>query len=354
MDGLSNRGFDCLFLQHDIEKDRFLFEGKDVGDLGAFLRRCGVDTVVNQNGFSNRLTELLAATRWQGRYIVCHHNEPRFLRKVYDSHRCVSEVFNGGSPPKVRLAWFIRLLGYPIWRKWSDGRITKTQGLNYRRCDRYVLLSPSFLPEFSQLIGQRKTPKAIAIPNPLSFEVTSEEAGGFVKKREALMVTRLDEPQKRISTALMVWQAIEKDDRDGWTLKIIGDGPDAAALRDMARKMGLKRVVFLNRQDPLPHFKSASIFFMTSRAEGWGVTLTEAMQTGTVPIAFDAYASLRDIVDHGETGIIVRNGDIAAFAKETIRLMEEAARRQAMATRALEACQRYRLEAVLDQWVEIL
>lgn len=47
MDGLSERGFNCLFLLHDINNDRFLYNGQDVGELGTFLNRYEVDTVVN-------------------------------------------------------------------------------------------------------------------------------------------------------------------------------------------------------------------------------------------------------------------------------------------------------------------
>ena len=354
MDGLSERSFNCLFLLHDIENDRFLCDEKEVGDLGQFLSRQKVDTVINQNGYSSRMTEALDVAGWHGTYIVCHHSEPRYLQKLYDLRRVISEILAPGTPYKLGLAWLVRLLGYPLWRKWSDHKIAKTQILNYERCDRYVLLSPSFLPEFAQLVGRPAIPKALAVPNPLSFEITPEEANGFIKKNEVLIVARLNDHEKRISAALRAWQAIEEHDRDGWTLKIVGDGSDATFLHEKARRMGLKRVVFLGRQDPLPHFQSAALFLMTSRVEGWGLTLTEAMQTGAVPIAFDAYASLHDIIDHGKTGIIVRNGDVAAFAKEVMRLMEDSSLRHTLAAKAIVACQRYRLEVVLDQWARIL
>jgi glycosyltransferase involved in cell wall biosynthesis len=93
---------------------------------------------------------------------------------------------------------------------------------------------------------------------------------------------------------------------------------------------------------------------MTSRVEGWGLALTEAMQAGAVPIAFDSYASLRDIVEDGKTGIIVPNGNIEAFATSVINLMRDPMRRQCLAANAVAAVQRFRLDAVLDQWEAIL
>lgn len=354
MNGLTKRGYQCLFLLHDIENNRFVHDEQYVGDLNVFLSRRNVDTLVNQNGYSSQLTDTLDGTKWHGRYIVCHHNEPLYLRKVYDLRRVFDELLAPKASARTRLGWLARLLSYPIWQKFSTQKIAKTQDRNYRRADYYVLLSPAFQPQLSRLIGRSVVPKVVAIPNPLSFEIDPGVVDNFVKKNEALIVSRLNDGEKRISMALKVWREIEANDRDGWILKIIGDGPDALALQVIAREMGLQRVVFLGHQNPLPHYQTASIFLMTSQVEGWGLTLTEAMQVGTVPIAFDAYASLRDIVDDGESGLIVPNGNIGVFAASVIKLMRDTERRNLLAANAVASVQRYRLESVLDQWEAIL
>lgn len=354
MDGLEERGFKCLFLLHDPLSGRFFFDGNEVGDLKSFLCRQSIDTLVNQNGQSDQVTSIMKLTTWDGTYIVCHHVEPFYLRKIFDFRGVVAELRAQKSPLGVRLAWLIRLIAYPLWQHVSTRKIAKTQNQNYQHADQYVVLSPTFLPELSKLLGRPLLPKAVAIPNPLSFEIAPAKAGAYNKKNEVLIVSRLNEGQKRISAALKAWRLIEERDRDGWVLKIVGDGPDASALRKMAHDLGLKRVAFFGRQDPMPHYETAAIFLMTSRVEGWGLTLTEAMQNGTVPIAFDAYAALRDIVDDGETGVVVPNGDIAALAKATLHLMVAPAHRKILAANAVASCQRYRLDAVLNQWESIL
>jgi glycosyltransferase involved in cell wall biosynthesis len=194
----------------------------------------------------------------------------------------------------------------------------------------------------------------VAIPNPLSFEINPDADRAYAKRNEVLIVARLNDSEKRISAALRAWQIIEQRDPDGWVIKVVGDGPNAATLRDTARALGLRRVMFLGRQDPLQHFQAAALFLMTSRVEGWGLTLTEAMQTRTVPIAFDAYAAIRDIITDGETGVIVPNGDVAALAEATLQLMNDADRRKALAANAIVACQRFRIDAIIDQWEAIL
>jgi glycosyltransferase involved in cell wall biosynthesis len=354
IDELTNRGYTCHFLMHDIATGRFLYEGKDVGNIGEFLRRIGADTVVNQNGYSRVMTDALDAANWSGRYVVCHHNEPFYLRKLFNLPGVIGQIRAPNKPIYVRLTWLVRLLVYPLWQWISTNRIARTQARNYRRADRYVVLSRSFLQQLSMLLGQVELPKAVAIPNPLSFEVAPAEAVRFKKRHEVLMVARLHESEKRISAALNAWRLIENLDRSNWILRIVGDGPDAEFLQKRAQAMGLKHVTFEGRQDPFEYYKSASIFLMTSRVEGWGLTLTEAMQTGAVPVAFDAYASLSDIIEDGETGILVKNGAIAELADTTLRLIRDTKRRQRLAVRAVQSVQKYRIDCVLDQWEAIL
>jgi glycosyltransferase involved in cell wall biosynthesis len=354
MNGLSNREYHCLFVLRDVEQGRITFDGTEIGDLGEFLESRKVDTFINQNGYSSDMTELLEATGWHGRYIVCHHNEPFFLRKVYDPRGVLARVRDRKSPSRARLAWLMRLVSYPFWQYHSTRKIGETQARNYRRADRYVVLSAAFLPKLAKLMRQPELPKAVAIPNPLSFEIDPDAARAYEKRKEVLVVARLNDGEKRISAALRAWLVVERQDSDGWELKIIGDGPDAAALRETARALGLKRVTFLGHQDPLPHYQTAALFLMTSRVEGWGLTLTEAMQTRTVPIAFDAYAAVHDIIANGETGVIVPNSDVAALAEATLQLMADSDRRKTLAANGLVACQRFRLEEVLNQWEAIL
>lgn len=90
-----------------------------------------------------------------------------------------------------------------------------------------------------------------------------------------------------------------------WHLDIVGDGPDAEMLKDSAQKLGLSRIAFHGFQNPEPYYSRASVFCMTSTFEGFGLVLVEAMQHGCVPVAFDSYPAVRDIISHGENGILV-------------------------------------------------
>lgn len=55
---------------------------------------------------------------------------------------------------------------------------------------------------------------------------------------------------------------------------------------------------------------------MTSIWEGLPMTLIEAMHYGCVPIAFDSFAALYDLIDNGNNGFIIPNNDIDCFVKK--------------------------------------
>ena len=93
---------------------------------------------------------------------------------------------------------------------------------------------------------------------------------------------------------------------------------------------------------------------MTSASEGWGLTLTESMQTGTVPIAFDTYRALHDIITDAYDGYIVKPNDIKTYTDRMQFLIENPLEREKIALNGLESCKRFSTEKVMDKWSEML
>ncbi len=109
----------------------------------------------------------------------------------------------------------------------------------------------------------------------------------LTKHKVVLIVSRLDETQKRLSLALRIWKKVKQNPvADGWVMKIVGHGGDYELCENIIKNEDIPAVTLEGRQDPIPYYKEASIFMMTSRSEAWGLTLTEAQQMGVVPIAF--------------------------------------------------------------------
>ena len=71
----------------------------------------------------------------------------------------------------------------------------------------------------------------------------------------------------------------------------------------------------------------------SSAIEGWGMVLVEAQAMGCVPIAFDTYSALHDIIEDEATGCLVANDDLQEYALRLARLMRDEPLRRAMAER---------------------
>jgi glycosyltransferase involved in cell wall biosynthesis len=101
----------------------------------------------------------------------------------------------------------------------------------------------------------------------------------------------------------------------GAALVLIGDGPEAGALRARARRLGIQaRVVFAGaRPDASRWFAALDAYVSASRGEGLPLALVEAMAAG-LPVVASRVAGHTDTVEHGKTGTLVPVDDAAALA----------------------------------------
>lgn len=220
--------------------------------------------------------------------------------------------------------------------------------LAYETADKMVMLSKGFITQYDQFV-QGSLDHYDAIPNVLSYDI--DEEWKEKKKKTILLVARMDERQKRVKLALRVWKKIQ---HENWQLKIIGDGEDLYYYKQLAEKWELKDLSFMGQQDPLRYYQEASIFIMTSAFEGWPMTLMEAMPCGCVPIAFDTYSAVHDIIQSGRNGYIIPEGDIDAYAAQLKELMNNDQLRNTLAQNAIKDVQRFSRENVAAQWKTLL
>lgn len=92
---------------------------------------------------------------------------------------------------------------------------------------------------------------------------------------------------------------------------------------------------------------------MTSNYEGFGMVLVEAMACGVPAIAFDCQCGPKDIIQPGENGLLVRNGDIEGLATAMMKLMDDAAYRQRLSENAKGIISTYAEETVMQQWITL-
>jgi len=217
----------------------------------------------------------------------------------------------------------------------------------YDNSDCLVLLSERFLAHYKELQPKKDLSKLRVIANPLTLDTKKID---FEKKQKIILfVGRISEFQKRLSLIIEVWKIILNTNKyDDWNLKIVGDGEDLNYIKKLAN--GLDRISFEGFRNPDAYYEEASVFFMTSAFEGWGMTLIESLQNACVPIVMNSFLSLNDVIKNNETGIISPDGDIKAFAENVMSLMDNEQLRRNMSENGRKFVEQFAIDNILPKW----
>ena len=116
---------------------------------------------------------------------------------------------------------------------------------------------------------------------------------------------------------LMIWQIIAKQLPD-WKFVVVGDGNEKDILIKQAKN--IPRTEFVGYAKPDSYYKKSKIFMMMSQFEGWGMTIVESMHYGCVPVVYDSFSALADIIDNSVNGFIIPNNDISEYESAIITL----------------------------------
>jgi len=136
-----------------------------------------------------------------------------------------------------------------------------------------------------------------------------------------------------------------------WELRLAGSGPEEAALRRLAARLGLERDVrFLGWVDDKPgFFAPLDVFCVPSREEPFGIAVLEGMAHARATVATDAPGP-REIITHGRDGLIVPRAAPEALADALAALLGDPARRRELARAGRETVRaRFALPVVAAQ-----
>ena len=123
----------------------------------------------------------------------------------------------------------------------------------------------------------------------------------------------------------------------------------------MVKKLSLKKVTIHGWQNPEPFLLRSSILMMTSEYEGLPLSILEAQSNGCVPIAFDSFASLKDIIKPFESGVVVEKfGDTDDYTKKLKDLMYDSTYREELSCKASETSYKFSPQIIAEKWLKIL
>lgn len=150
--------------------------------------------------------------------------------------------------------------------------------------------------------------------------------------------------------------ALTAQRRPRWDLVICGEGAQRSELERLVLKLGLAQRVFLPGwiEDPTEAFKSADLFVLPSRYEGFPNALLEAMAAGLPVISSDCPSGPYEIVRDGYNGLLVRCQSAEWLAAAMDRLMRDPDARRLLAQKAPEVLQRFTPERFFARWEAVL
>ena len=156
-------------------------------------------------------------------------------------------------------------------------------------------------------------------------ETTPADVGVRPGAPLVVAVGRLIE-QKDHATLLRAFAQVHERMPDA-RLAVLGWGRLESELRAQVDALGLGGAAFLlGRVEPRDWLERADVFAHTSRWEGFGIVLLEAMLAG-LPVVATGVSAVPEIVSDGRTGILTASGDADAIARALLELLDSPRRR---------------------------
>lgn len=192
-----------------------------------------------------------------------------------------------------------------------------------------------------------KSKNVMVIPNPLWF--SNDEIA--IKTEKKVIAVGRHSYQKGFDNMLLIWQKVVEKHPD-WQLEIYGESNPNLDLVAIAKKLKIKNNVtfYAPVKNIIEKYLAASFCILTSRFEGFGMVLIEAMGNGLPCIAYDCPCGPKDIIQNNENGFLIANDDEHDFINKIFMLIENENTRNKMGLKAKKSSEKYNIEPIMKQW----
>ena len=210
-----------------------------------------------------------------------------------------------------------------------------------KRLDRFVVLTEKDKEAWVELDN------VCVIPNPLSF--IPQNISKLTEKR-VIAVGRYCH-EKGYDLLLKAWLIVQNSIAD-WRLEVFGEG-DRSQYEEMISSLNMDRhrcILHGRSSNIQDEFEKSSLAVCSSKFEGFGLVITEAMSCGLPVVSFDCPWGPRAIIHDGEDGLLVENGNVEKLADAIIWMIQHPEMRSNMATKAIENVQRFSIEKIAEKW----
>ena len=233
-----------------------------------------------------------------------------------------------------------------------EKRLIRDFKKKYTNIDYFVLLTERLKDEVKTMMKENTHTKCVVIPNFLSdmSEVLHSE-----RKRQVLAVGRLHSVHG-FERLIKIWKRF--DAKDETVLKIIGDGQEKESLQNLIDKYCLQEKVImtgeLSHEKVMEEMHRSICYVMTSYSEAFPFVLIEAMAGGLPVVAYDVRVGPAAIVQNGESGFLIPDGNEELFIDKLRILCQDDKLREQMSKNAVQRSREFSEDSVMKKWLEIL
>ncbi|MCF0197051.1 MAG: glycosyltransferase, partial [Bacteroidaceae bacterium] len=169
-------------------------------------------------------------------------------------------------------------------------------------------------------------------------------------RKRVISVGRVTE-QKGYDLLVEIWARVAERHPD-YEMAIFGGGPDQMMIERRAKELGISDSFrfYPPTPDIVAEYEQSELYVMSSRFEGFGLVLVEAMSCGVPVLSFDCPHGPSDIITDGQDGYLIPLGDIDSFAERICYLIEHPEERQRLTANGIESARRYSLPHIIPQW----
>ncbi|UDM51827.1 glycosyltransferase family 4 protein [Cupriavidus sp. MP-37] len=215
-----------------------------------------------------------------------------------------------------------------------------------RSCRQVVVLTERDRQRWLQALRPRSD--IVCLPNPLPFPMPAAPAPRASKT--VLAMGRLV-PAKGFDVLLRAWQTVAAEEPE-WQLVIHGEGEERTRLMALVRELGLQGSASLAGvcHDPLQTYGQASVFCLSSRYEGFGLVLIEAMAFGLPIVSTDCETGPRELLDPARDALVVATDDANALAQALLAVIRQPELAATLGANGRQKASQFALERLAQRW----
>ena len=340
---LTKCGFLCFFAFYDVDykeipqRMKLRISNKDKQrdfdeKLISFIKNNNIYVIVNQDIYSNKVMRFYKRHKRNlcVKLINCFHLSPNFYE-----YKKVS-------------GWKFKLKCWIYSNLFKENWFVHERKQMYRLCDKFVLLSNSFLHDFAERYKLSSCDKLASISNPLPYN-DNEYVDVTNKQKIVLIVSRFFETQKNIKASLRIWKELQNKGFLDWKLEIVGYGQDEEMLKQFATEIGLINYEFMGQSSNVEdYYRKSSLFMMTSNYEGFGMTILEAQHFGCIPVVIDNFTVAHDLIDNGRNGFLVK--DETSFVELMTNLLNSPVKLLSLYENCMLSSSTFTSEVICKKW----